>query len=270
MPRRLLTLLAAALAAMVLASCRLDVAVHLRLDAAGAGALTVAATADADVLARAPGLAEDLRFDDATAAGWTLEGPTPTEDGGLTVRLTHPVSSAEEASNLLASLGPPFDAVAVQRTVSPDDDRDVTTTLTGQLQLIGGFEAFADADLLTAVGTPPFAEELAASGANPAESMSVRLEAELPGEVDETTGSSEDGRLVWDAPLDGSALDVATRTGQRPSEGSSWAKPVAWLALILLVVWVLVTAVALASIVRARRRREARREAVLARRWPTD
>ena len=40
---------------------------------------------------QAPGLAADLRFDDAVAAGWVVEGPTATADGGLTVTLRHPV-----------------------------------------------------------------------------------------------------------------------------------------------------------------------------------
>ncbi len=67
----------------------------------------------------APGLAEDLRFDDAVAAGWTVEGPTATADGGLGVVLAHPVTSAAEATNLLASLGPPFSELADVATIPP-------------------------------------------------------------------------------------------------------------------------------------------------------
>ncbi len=198
--------------------------VVVRLGADGTGEITVTATADADVVAQAPGLAGDLRFDDAAAAGWVVDGPTATEDGGLTVTLRHPVASAEEATNLLASLGPPFVGVTLERTVSGDDGEEVTVTLTGQLQLVGGWEAFADADLVAAAGVP-FADELAASGATPAGSMAVRLRAELPGEVEETTGRTEDGGLVWDAPLDGSSTDLATTTVQRPADGRLVGRP---------------------------------------------
>src|ERR671911_239027 len=83
--------------ALVGGACRLDVGVVVRLGADGTGEITVTATADADVIAQAPpGLAGDLRFDDAAAGGWVVDGPTPTEDGGLTITLRHPVASAEE------------------------------------------------------------------------------------------------------------------------------------------------------------------------------
>ena len=63
---------------LALAGVALDVVVDLTLDEDGTGELTVTATADADVVEQVPGLAEDLRFDDAVAAGWTVDGPTAT------------------------------------------------------------------------------------------------------------------------------------------------------------------------------------------------
>ena len=92
---------------VALAGCRVDVVVDLTLAEDGTGEMVVTATADAEVVEQVPGLAEDLRFEDAAAAGWTVEGPTATDAGGLTITLRHAVSSAEEATNLLASLGPP-------------------------------------------------------------------------------------------------------------------------------------------------------------------
>jgi hypothetical protein len=103
---RLLRSLACAAAVLLLASCRLDTTVELTIDSDGTGELVVTSVADSDVVSQAPGLAESLQFTDAVAAGWLVEGPTATEDGGLTVTLRHPVTSAEEAANLLASLGP--------------------------------------------------------------------------------------------------------------------------------------------------------------------
>ena len=43
-----------------------------------------------------PGLADALVFDDAVAAGWQVDGPTATPEGGLTIVLTHAVSGPEE------------------------------------------------------------------------------------------------------------------------------------------------------------------------------
>ena len=102
MVRRLLLLLALV---GVLAACRVDdVGVDLVIGADGTGQLTV--TADGRRRGRrAGGLAADLRFDDAVAAGWVVEGPTPTDDGGLTVVLRHDVTSAEVHATNLAGLG---------------------------------------------------------------------------------------------------------------------------------------------------------------------
>ena len=40
--------------------------------------------------------------------------------------------------------------------------QQTTNAVNGELQLVNGFEAFADADLVAAVGGQPFAEEIAA------------------------------------------------------------------------------------------------------------
>jgi hypothetical protein len=253
---RLLVRVACALGVLVLAGCRVDVAVDLTVGADGTGDVVVTATSDAEVVERAPGLAEDLRFDDAAAAGWTVEGPTPTDDGGLSVTLRHPVTSAAEATNLLASVGPPFSDGLLERTTVDDE---TTVTLSGRLSLENGFESFADSELLAAAGGPPFADEL--DGTTPAESMSVVLRADLPGEVDETTAQRRDGALVWDAPLDGSSVDLATTTVQRPASGGSWARPLSVLALVLLVGWLIVVVAFIVSVARVRRRRRARRTA---------
>lgn len=257
-PRSLLAALVVALVALT--GCRLDVSVELTIDPDGTGELVVSAVADAELVERKPGLADDLRLEDAVAAGWVVEGPTtPEEGGGLTLTLRHPVTSAAEATNLLASLGPPFAGVTLERTLGPEGSKEATTTLSGQLQLTGGFDAFADSDLLAAVGGTPFAADIAATGATPAESVSVTFRADLPGDVESTTADGGDGVLEWQAPLDGRGVDLATTTAQRPESASGWAGPVATLALVLLVVWVLVSVVVIVLVVRARQRRGRRR-----------
>ena len=180
--------------------------------------MTVTGTADAEVVEQVPGLAEDLRFEDAVAAGWTVEGPTATDTGGLTITLRHAVSSADEATNLLASLGPPFVDVRLTRTIDGDD---TTTELTGQLVLENGFDSFADSDLLArpaAHRSPPIW---------PPRLPRSRCRcscARLPGDIEETTGTEVDGVLEWSAQLDGSTLDLTTRTVQKP--GPTWASVV--------------------------------------------
>jgi len=249
--------LAAVCAVVLLASCRLDVTVDLTIDVDGTGEIVVTAVADADVVEQAPGLADDLRFDDARSAGWAVDGPTETDDEGLTVTLRHPVTSADDATRLLASLGPPFTGMALSRTVAGEE---VTTSLAGQLVLADGFADFADTQLVEAVGGTPFADRLADADASPAASMSVTLRADLPGDVDATTGERRDGSLEWAAPLDGSSADLDTRAVQRPGS-DGWEGSLATIALVVLVAWIAVAAAFITFVVVARRRRVQRRRA---------
>ena len=252
------------LGVVLLSACRLDATVELVIGTDGTGTLTVTAVADADVVQQAPGLAEDLRFDDAVAAGWTVDGPTATDDGGLRVVLAHPVTSAAEGTNLLNSLGPPFSQMALARDVSEDGDT-TTSTLTGDLVLTGGFDAFADADLLAAVGGSPYADELAASGATPAQNMAVTLRADLPGEVDERSNGTEiEGMRQWDAPLDGSTSVVQLQTVQRP-DGGGFSALLATVLLILFVLWMAASTAFVVSVIRARARKAQRRRRALSR-----
>ena len=124
--------------------------------------------------------------------------------------------------------------------------------------LPAGFDSFADSDLLAAVGGTPFADELTASGATPSESMAITLRAELPGDVEETTGDEDGSSLVWEAPLDGSTTEVAATAVQRPP-GGGWATALATVALVLLVAWVVVATAFIVSVARARSRRRRRR-----------
>ena len=224
--------------AIALAGCRLDITTDMAVEPDGTGSITVVATADAELVAEVPTIADELAFDDAVAAGWTIDGPNPTPSGGLSITVSHDFSSDEEASNLLNSIGPPFNQMALVRNTSGED---TTTRLSGLLGLSDGFESFADDDLVAAVGSVPFADQLAASGATPESSMSVVFRAALPGRIDqtETNGTQlDDDRLEWSVPLDGTILDVRALSVQSPGDDRWWARPLSVLALVLLVSWV--------------------------------
>jgi hypothetical protein len=99
-------LLLAAVCAFALTACRLDVTVDVAMQPDGTGTVTVDAVADAELVAKVPDLADDLRLDDATANGWQVEGPTQVDGGGMSIRLTHPYHTAEELASVLNSIGP--------------------------------------------------------------------------------------------------------------------------------------------------------------------
>jgi hypothetical protein len=250
--RRVLAVCACAIA---LVGCRLDVAVDMTVEPDGTGSISVVAVGDAELVAAVPTIADDLATDDIVAAGWQVSEPTPTPEGGLSIALSHDFASAEEATNLLASLGPPFGRMALERNTQGND---TTTRLTGLLGLSNGFETFADDDLIAAVGSVPFAEQLAASGATPESSMGFVMRATLPGEIDgdETNGTDlGEGRYEWTVPLDGTILEMRAVATQSPGSENWWARPLSVLALVALIGWVGFMSAFIAYVAWARRQR---------------
>lgn len=242
-------------AALLLAGCRLGTDVGVNVNPDGSGALALRAVVDAEVVSAVPNLAAALQLHDATAAGWAVDGPTATTGGGLAVTLSHSFASLADANTLLASLGPPLGGLTLSRVQT---ETEVVTELAGTLVLPGGsFDAFADTDLLAAVGSGPFATELAASGATPSAAMTVELRVELPGRIVMQTGGDVDDEAVrnqehsevvmWRAPLDGSSTEIAARAVFGNVAGSSglpgWLGTTAlvgaalWLAAGAFVAW---------------------------------
>lgn len=249
--RRLLALFACVVA---LTACQVDVTVDLVVDADGTGLITVVVVADADVVAAVPTLVNDLALDDVVAAGWSIDGPNPTDDGGLVIQMSNTFRSPGEANSLLQSLGPPFTQMEFARATTDD----VTTTqLNGRL-VLSGFDAFADADLVAAVGGQPFGEQIAASGATPAESLNVTLRALLPGVIEDgltNTDPGEGGVLTWALPEDGTPALIQAQSTQQPGEGQQWARPLSIVALVALIAWVAFMTVFIIYVAIARFRR---------------
>ena len=242
---------------MVLAGCHVDTTVDISMKADGSGRITLTAVADADVVKQAAGLAEDLRFDDAETAGWTVTGPTATSDGGLRAELTHPFANPAEASALLQSIngsGGPLHSVALSRRVDPDG---TTVSLVGSLR-IDGLTAFADPDVLAAVGATPYADQIAASSQGPSQAVGVTIRATLPGKLSSATGTISGNTVSWVVPLDGSQLDLATSALDDHGSGKVWGVA-ANAALIALVAWSVLAAAFIFWVARQRQRRAHRR-----------
>lgn len=254
-------LVAVVVAALTLGACRVDAVVNTVVNTDGTGYVALTASADADVVAQAPGLADDLRFDDAIAAGWVIDGPTATAGGGLTVTLRHNFTTVEQATALLGSLngpGGPLHGVTLQRTVTDDA---VSTGLSGTLSVANGLDAFADPDLLAAVGGSPYADRLASAGLGPNDVVTFTFTASLPGSARTTASTiaaadSVQPALTWSMPLDGSSIDLTTTSVL--SRTNVW-NTVAKVALGALVLWCLAAMGFIAFVARARRQRQQRR-----------
>ncbi len=256
--RRLLALVVVALA---LTACKVDATVDVAVKADGTGVITLTAVADADVVAQAPGLAEDLRFDDAIAAGWVLTPPAATDTGGLQVVLTHEFATVEEATALLQSIngaGGPLHDVVLTRAVTADD---ITTSLAGTLRVEGGIDAFADPDLLAAIGGSPYADNIAATGLRPTDVVTFTFNADLPGEsTTPATGTAGGNQtLTWSVPLDQTSVDVTSASVLAQGTPSSIWGTVATIAFVILVAWCVLAVAFIAFVARARKQRSQRR-----------
>lgn len=260
-PRCFLALL---LGLFTLTGCQLDVVADVVVNPDGTGTVTVTAEADAELVDAVPTIADELVLDDIAAAGWVIDGPTPTPTGGLTLALTHDFEGKDEATNLLRSLGPPFNDPTIGRG---QDGDSATNVARANLGLPDGFATFADEDLITAVGGIPFAAQIEESGADPESSFSAVLRVTLPGElVDAETNAEilDDGTLRWTVPVDGSILEASARSEQAPSTGGVWARPVATVALIAFIAWVgfMSLFILYVAVARWRRARRYRRRAL--------
>jgi hypothetical protein len=109
---------ALALAGLTLATtgaCRVDVNVGIQSDADGTGRVRIAATLDRSAVEQLVGQAAGdpdavdpatrIKVDDLRKAGWTIDGPTETADGGLDVVATHRFANAAEARALVDDVG---------------------------------------------------------------------------------------------------------------------------------------------------------------------
>jgi hypothetical protein len=228
----------------------------------GTGTITFIANADAEVVAAVPTLADELVTDDIAAAGWTIDGPTELPDGSLTITMSHQFSSDEEATNLLNSLGPPFSDMSVTRNSTGDD---TTNRVSGLLGLPDGFDGFADDDLVAAVGSMPFAEQIEASGATPESAIDAVIRVGMPGVVTAEASNGTDlgnNLLEWAVPTDGSVLEMRAVSVQSPGDDRWWARPLSVAALIALTAWVVFMTLFILYVFWARWQRSRRRSRV--------
>jgi hypothetical protein len=126
-------------------------------------------------------------------------------------------------------------------------------SLAGTLR-IDGLAAFADPDVLSAVGATPYAEQIDASSASPSEAVGVTVRASLPGKITSATGTVKNGTASWIVPLDGSHFDLSTTAIDDHGTARIWGVA-ASVALIALIAWCAVAAAFITWVVRQRKRR---------------
>lgn len=255
MTRTVVARLAASIAAViVLSSCRVDSDITLAVKPNGTGNISVVITADKNIVAKAPGLKADIRTDDLVAAGWKVEGPTDTKDGGMTITLTHDFMGPAEATTLLGQISGtrgPLHEMVITRT---GKDTNSTYTLAGRLEVNGGLEAFADDATLNLLGGAPYAADVQAAGLDLGDAVGITFNAVLPGTVNNTTGQAADGIISWRVPMDGTPTSLATSV-TNVDIASSISRFAKVFVLGLLYLWIIASVILILMVLRARNRR---------------
>jgi LppM domain len=201
-------------------------------------------------LNRAPGAVTDLRLDDARAAGWTVNGPEPTETGGAQVVLTKPFGSPEQATAILAEINGPSGPLRGLTLSQSRAFATVTSEVAGEVRLDGGIGAFADQALVQVAGKVPLADQVAASGVPIEHAMGLTVTVDLPGRVTSTNGTRAGGEVTWSPPLvagqstplqaTARRVDTAATRARDVERWTSWAL-VGWGVLFALIVLLLVS-----------------------------
>lgn len=139
---------------VALTGCRTDVTVGVETRTDGSGLVSVQAVLDRDAVSQAGDLKALLRLDDLRAAGWQVVGPVPLPPGGrVEFRAEKPVASPQEAQAALRQISGdtgPFAALRVTRSRSP---LQVSSKISGTIDLTKGYEAFGDDLLAQRLGT---------------------------------------------------------------------------------------------------------------------
>jgi hypothetical protein len=247
---------AVVVATMAFVGCRADTRVDVAMSSDGSGTVTVTVVVDAEIVAAEPNLAAELHIDDLTTSGWTAVGPTPTAAGGLQLVLARPFTNIAEANAVLSQLSGangPLKSASISVDAAAGE---VQWNFSGQLDLSAGLSAFADQDLLTAVGGVPWGDVVVAKTLAPADAATMTMAVSLPGRVvaDGETSLPAAGP-GWTARAGDPAVAMAVR-GVATSPEVLHARKVQhryamWLVFYLLLVGALVGAWFLA---RSRRR----------------
>ena len=209
--------------ALICAGCRLDANVTVKVVRDGSGVVTVHAIADKDLIGRAGNALIDLRLDDATKAGWVLEGPADTAEGGRQLALSKPFRTQAEADRILAELSGPAGPFHQLHLDQKRAFAKITTTLTGEVGLDGGTTGLGDGELVQLLGGRQVLDGTV--GANLTDQLVVTVKLNGPGKP---VGAAEAS-----GPMDGATRTALALQSVERDDVASSARTKAYIAVTL-------------------------------------
>lgn len=164
--------------------CQVQIHTTVTMQGDGHGTVTQAVGFDDAALRRVGDLDTQLRVDDLTRAGWTID-PAVKEGDTTWVRAHHPYTSPAEATRLVGQLsGPdgPYRDVVVRHS---DGLLSSSSSVSGIIDTTAGFRMFGDPALISTMGgdgTGGLLDRIAKEEGRPAADMvTVSFTSELPG-----------------------------------------------------------------------------------------
>ena len=143
----------AVLGALALGACQVSTNIGVDAHTDGSGVVRAVVTLDKAAAGEVPDLASQLRVDDLRAAGWRVDGPTATAEGGLVVSARKAFATPAEAQRVVEQLsGPtgPFQHFSLRR------ERSFAKTklaFRGEVDLSKGLAAYSDDELRARLGS---------------------------------------------------------------------------------------------------------------------
>lgn len=211
--------------ALPLCACQATARVGIAPKANGSGDLSVSLVLDRQAAAMVGDLTGALPTGDLQKAGWVVDKPVANPGGGATETAHHRFRTVTEANTLLAGLaGPgtkvPFHVALTHHSATLSS----RVALSGDVDLTGGVDAFADDKLRQALGAPTVAAALDQARRDGAAvpQLDAQLVATLPGRPTKVEGGAVHGDTVtWNVPL-GQRLAVRASSKVTDSFAEKW------------------------------------------------
>jgi hypothetical protein len=257
--RRVLGVLLAAAAVLLLGACRADLTVDVQLERDGSGVVEAGLALDEEAAAELDALETDLQVEDLQVAGWEVTGPAVEDDGRTWIRLSKPFPSAEQLDDVLAELHPRL-FPAASAALTRDLER-TTYAVTLQVDTSMRVEDFSDPDAAALLGTPLGFDAAALAeraGGSLDGAVSITLQVSLPdGSVVEYPPADQPdltlgGTGVTEFKVDTTVLDPEVAAELDSADRYRGVLPWIWGATV---VWWLLVAAVVVWVVRRRRSR---------------
>lgn len=169
---------------LITAGCQVQIHTTVTMQESGRGVVTQAVGFDEDAMRRVGDLDRQLRVEDLTAAGWTVD-PAVKEGDTTWVRAHHTFSDPAEATALVGQLSGPDGPYRDLRIARDEGLLSASYSVSGVIDPTAGFTMFGDPELLSTMGgdgSGGLLDRIAAEEGRPAADMvTIAFTSELPG-----------------------------------------------------------------------------------------